>query len=331
MRVCLIGEHRGYLDEGMRKVCFYLARSLAAHHDILSLDIRDFHKKDFWRSLRSFKPEIIHYLHGPTMKSFVLLKLASLSSPKSRTIISAIHPSLNPFSFRFIGFLKPDLILVQSKRSEDLFRKLGCKTEFLPSGVDIERFKPASAEQKIGLRDKYGINKGKFVILHVGPIKRGRNLEVLKEMQRGDNQVLIVGATSPGIEQNIQRELENAGCLLWNRYFENIEEIYALADCYIFPVPFKSNPVSIEMPLSVLEAMSCNLPIITTRFGALPRVFSEDKGLYFAETRMDFLNQLEVVKKGTKVETRKKALDYSWDKTIKRLHEIYAQLMSDHQ
>lgn len=33
--------------------------------------------------------------------------------------------------------------------------------------------------------------------------------------------------------------------------------------------------------MSVLEAMSCNLPVISTRFGALTRVFSEDNGLFF--------------------------------------------------
>ena len=60
-------------------------------------------------------------------------------------------------------------------------------------------------------------------------------------------------------------------------YITHLEEIYALSDCYVFPTTDRR--YCVEMPLSVLEAMSCNLPMLTTRFGALPGVFEEASGL----------------------------------------------------
>ena len=54
-----------------------------------------------------------------------------------------------------------------------------------------------------------------------------------------------------------------------------------MSDCYVFPTVHKK--ACIETPLSVLEAMACNLPIVSTRFGALPTIFNEGSGLFFTE------------------------------------------------
>ena len=67
----------------------------------------------------------------------------------------------------------------------------------------------------------------------------------------------------------------------------NIEEVYALSDCYVFPTPPMNKINSIEIPLSVLEAMACNLSVITTKFGALPKVFEEGDGLIFVDDGED--------------------------------------------
>ena len=113
--------------------------------------------------------------------------------------------------------------------------------------------------------------------------------------------------------------------MIWKKYVENIEEIYALADCYVFPT---TNSIgSIELPLSVLEAMSCNIPVVATRFGALPRVFQEDDGLIFADKEEDFFQGLERIRNGTEVRNREKVLPYSWRNTALRLEKIYEELL----
>jgi len=325
MRICLIGP-AGPLEEGMRQVSFHLSAELGKHHQVLRLDaeLRKVLSTGFWKGLRDFDPDLIHYVPGPSIKSFFLVKMLSLHCPHVKTVMSATHPALSPLTQRFVPMVRPDLILTQSSRDEEMFTRLGCKTTFLPSGVDTERFAPVSKQMKDGLRREYGLSPDRFIILHVGSIKEKRNLRILQSMQRGQNQVLIVGTASTGVEQKIRRELEQNDCLVWIQHFKDIERIYALADCYVFPTIDRI--AAIALPLSVLEAMSCNLPVISTRFGALPRVFEESDGFHFAAKQEDFIQRLQEVKDGVQVKTREKVLSYSWESIARRLKGIYTTL-----
>lgn len=327
MRICLLGEYSSNLDEGMRKVSYHLADELRKLHQILTLDLRKVFTKNFWKDVKNFNPQIIHYIHGPSTKSFVLVKVISRYCRDAKTVMSAMHPGFYFLSKRFIPMLEPDRILIQSYETEEMFKKLGCETEFMPCGVDVDRFTPVTDKVKEDLKRKYGIEKESFVILHVGSIKESRNIQSLEKLQTGDNQVVIVGALSTGINQGIYEQLKKSGCMVWTRYFKNIEEVYALSDCYLFPTLAENKLNAIELPLSVLEAMSCNLPVISTKFGALPRVFEEGDGLFFFEKERDFLITLEEAKNVVDVKTREKVLPYSWENVGKKLEEIYYELI----
>jgi glycosyltransferase involved in cell wall biosynthesis len=126
-------------------------------------------------------------------------------------------------------------------------------------------------------------------------------------------------------ENRFLRELERVGCTVWKSFFKRIEEIYAMSDCYVFPV--KSEKNAIQLPLSVLEAMACNLPVITTKFGALPYVFTEGNGLFFVEKDDDFLYALDEIKMGLSPNTRGKVSPLSWTNLTVGLEKIYKNLL----
>ena len=329
MKICMIGKYLENLEEGMRNVSFHLAKELTKRHQVLTLDLRAIFTMAFWKDITVFNPDIVHYFYGPSIKSILLLKVISLYCRDAKTVTFAILPDFSFLSKQFIPVFKPDLVLIQSFETEEFFKKLGCKTEFLPCGADVKKFIPVTTKAKEELRERYGIDKEKFVILHVGHISEGRNVQSLKKLQNENNQVVIIGSTtSTGINQLICEQLKKSGCFVWTRYFEDIEEIYALSDCYIFTTLPVNKLNSIEMPLSVLEAMSCNLPVITTKFGALQRVFKEGNGLFFADEEKDFIIALESIKNSdTDVKTRDKVMPYSWENIGKELEEIYLDLM----
>jgi glycosyltransferase involved in cell wall biosynthesis len=82
------------------------------------------------------------------------------------------------------------------------------------------------------------------------------------------------------------------------------------------------------LPLSVLEAMSCNLPVVTTRFGALPRAVESGDGVIFVESRDELVKGVESIQDShTEVNTRDKVLCYSWENIEVRLEEIYRALV----
>jgi len=161
MKICLIGE-TGTPNEGMKNILHNFNVLLSKNHDVLMLSGWEAFKIKFWRELLKFKPEVVHYVSGLSLKTLILTKLIKLFF-KCRVIISAVHPQRS--SFLFISrFFKPDLILVQTKETERKFKNLGFKTKFLTNGVNIEKFTPVSKQEKEKLREKYNIDKKKWLI-----------------------------------------------------------------------------------------------------------------------------------------------------------------------
>lgn len=322
MRVCLVGHFENSLDEGVRNVGRHIAEKLEG----IGIGVKKINVSSIseWKEIRDFRPDIIHFILSPTLSGLIVAKFISSLRSKAKTVISAPHPTIP--NWKLLKLFKPDLILVQSGESERLFRSIGYQTEFLPNGVDTDKFKPVDLKTKEKLRDKYGIPHDKFVILHLASLKKERNLDLLKKIQKQDeNFVLIIGRKNEKIDKQVVKKLKDMGCTVWTKHFSNIEEIYNLADCYVFPTINKK--ACIEIPLSILEAMSCNLPVITTKFGALPRIFREGDGFTFIEREEDFHRTIEAIKNGIKSKTREKVLPYSWENIAKRLVEIYEKLL----
>ena len=171
------------------------------------------------------------------------------------------------------------MILCVSPAIGECVHQCGCKAEFIPLGVDMNKFHPVTKEKKKMLRKKYEIPQDKFIILHLGHINYGRNLSVLKSLQRDDNQAIIVSSTSTPEDTpkdiTLQKELESEGIVIFDKYIDSIEEVYQLSDCYAFPVTLEQGCIGI--PLSVLEAMAMTKPIITTNAGGISEIIINDQ------------------------------------------------------
>lgn len=333
MKICLIGDFRPTLDEGYTNVAFNLAKELAKRHEVIKLNPWHPLSASFWCNVGKDRPQIIHYFTAPSIFSFWILGALTIYWRGSKTVVSALHPKglslQRNLAFRkSILTHKPDLVLAQSQEMEEMFASFGYRTTFFPNGVDVQRFHPHSAQSKKKLRKKYGIGQEKFIILHVGHVKRDRNIQVFGQIQDENRQVLIVGSTyRGGGDGRLIQELSERGCIIWTEYFPNIEEIYALADCYLFPT---RGDGCLLLPLSVMEAMACNLPVISTKFGALPTLFQDGEGLFFAEKEGDFLSLLDRIKGGdVAVNTRGKVLPYTWEKVTAELEKIYTRVVSE--
>lgn len=320
MKICVVGHHVDEPDEGVRKIAHQLALELARRHQVLKLDITDVKN---WVCIRAFHPDVIHFVLSPTLQGLAAAKVLSLAHRPAPTVMSAPHPDVRHLG-RFAALFRPDLTLVQAEDSETRFRSLGFRTKFLPNGVDIARFAPVNSRTKKRLKEQHGIDHHSFVILHVGPVKRERNLRVLLPLQGDENQVVIVGRPSDNEDPKLIDELRRGGCIVRSHYLPHMEEIYGLADCYVFPATGRRH--CIEMPLAILEAMACNLPVVTTRFGAVPRVFEQGDGLLFADDADDVVRGVREVKNGVVTRTHDKVLPYAWHNLVTSLERIYEEL-----
>jgi len=334
MNICLISDFSGNLDEGMKVVGESLAKELVKTHHVLRVDVHKAIGCDVWCKLIEFNPDVLHYTSGPSPLSFIILRTLALvyktkSGRNVKTVMSATQPRLPFGCARLLENLKPDILLVQSRENEEYFGRIGFDVKYLPNGVDIKKFLPSNERRKKDLRVKYGLREDRFVVLHVGSIRANRGLDALKSVANmTDCLVLIVGATSTPAEPKVISDLIGSGCTVWRKYVQSINEIYQLADLYVFPVEEKLG--CIEIPLSVLEAMSCNLPIISTRFRGLPGLFTEGDGLFFVDNRSEISNVVKNIKSGrnlVSVQTRAKVMPYSWNNVTNVLSQYYLQLI----
>jgi glycosyltransferase involved in cell wall biosynthesis len=333
MRICLLGDFSGNHDEGMKNVSNTISKRLSFKHNILAISPREIFKKITIKNIRSFQPEIIHYLHGPTIRSLIILKIAkcfSVSRPK--TIVSATRPYFSKFSRWAVPLFKPDLVLTQSNRFEEFFKEKGCQVKFLPNGVDCDKFTPVSENEKLTLRKQFDLSENDKIVLHVGHIKANRNLDVFKKIQKIENvRVVIVGSVSESVDEKLTKNLQKSGIKIIQKFYDDVSKFYKMVDLYVFPVQDSSNKLpdsynhvgAIDMPLSVLEAMACNLPVITTNFGALSRIFEAGNGLSFCHTDGAIMNTVKKALNGVSVDTRQKVLPYHWGRVIEQLERIY--------
>lgn len=329
MRVCLVGRFENQSDEGFKNVFNQIYKRLKSHCDIYPVNISNSINKV--REIRAFGPDIIHQIAGPSPLAFPMLKfLVDVCKDKPISVMSALHSAhVNNSTYRMsvkysAKIFSPDIMLAQSENSRAVFRN-DIKVYFLPNGVDVDKFKPVSDSKKLDLRNKYGIDKDSFVVLHIGHLIRVRNLEILSKIQGNGCQVLIIGSPHAKADKNVVKTLTSRGCIIWQKYFENIEEIYQLADCYVFPV---KKGHTLLMPLSVLEAMACNLPVISVNFNGLTHFFEPSDGLFLVQNDSDILRIVKEIKKGEiKVKTREKVLQYSWETVVCKLWRIYNEVL----
>ena len=129
-----------------------------------------------------------------------------------------------------------------------------------------------------------------------------------------------------GTDHDLIRRLERDQFQIFKGYQPCIEELYQLADCYVFPT---TPGDSISMPLSVLEAMACNLPIITTRFAGLEQHFASGHGFTFIDSSGEIPTRVdESLQSAGACRTRAMVQEFSWEAVTDRLQTYYRGLIA---
>ncbi|NLO37247.1 MAG: glycosyltransferase family 4 protein [Clostridiaceae bacterium] len=251
------------------------------------------------------------------MRAFVL----SVFSHKKISVLFALQHPMNRFARILLRTSKVSVIAL-AKDSQTYFQSLlGTRAFYLKTGVDTDQFRPVTRDQKNALKERYGIPADMKVVLHVGHLKTGRNLDILQTVD-AKYFILIVVSSLTSKNADLRARLEKRPhTRIIDTYVANIQEIYQLADVYIFPVMASGN--CIDSPLSVLEAAACNLPIVTTPYGEVKELI-HGAGYYplHACSVPEVASSLEAAMGSQNVHTRETVLDYDWKKSVTRLESM---------
>lgn len=325
------------IDEGLKKFSYNFMKYALAHNEAdvcsspenIGLDgIRLYTANKLMCSTeikRLLNNKIYKYVYyipeaSSTFNSFIRLWMLKLQAPKGTKLIMISiqkrkHKMWQKLLIRMMGKFH---VISFSHSVTHYLQNIGVRAEYQTVGVDGNIYYPVSEEQKLYLREKYKVGKKAKVVLHVGHIRRRRNILMLKALQYSGYQVVVVGSTSMAYEEDVANELSNAGVKIFKEYNPHIEEMYQLADVYAFPVLRTDG--AIEFPLSILEAMACGLPIITTPFGALKDNFETTTGFRYGETEEDFIKQIDALYGTKSPQNRDLVLTrYSWDNVFENI------------
>ena len=165
--------------------------------------------------------------------------------------------------------------------------ELGIEREIqvIPNFIDVERFKPLSGFRLVvesgcvGLRtDEEEINPEEKILLHASNFREVKRVVKIVEIMRiivdhFPNVRLIIAGDGP-TRIEVERKIESLD-LCNNIHLlgvkSNMQEIMCSADMFLL------NSTLEGMPLVLLEAMSCSLPVVTTPAGGIPELVRPGK------------------------------------------------------
>jgi glycosyltransferase involved in cell wall biosynthesis len=283
----VVTELGGSPDEGMRNWTRDFVRAMSGRdHEVDLVQLRGparlaaLRPTAPWR-VRRTHPDAVQYVPYSGLTRAALLRLRSLTSlvPGAVKSIAVLQAAENARDAP--PGCTADIALFASDRLRQRHLAIARAAVVVPPVVDAGRFRPA-ANGRDEIRRSLGIGNARPMVLHVGHLAPSRGLETLGDVAKeGNASVTMVASTSTPADPEIEASLRQAGVTILRKYLPDIERYYQAADVYLFPVEKEYG--SVEIPLSVLEAIACGTPVVSTPFGGLPELFREGDGLVYAD------------------------------------------------
>jgi glycosyltransferase involved in cell wall biosynthesis len=300
--------------------------------------------------LRNIKASDIVHAHGhPYLTSLIAAKLAKryhkpfvLTQHNTFIQYDSMFDNVERLNDLLVGketLKDADRIIAVSNATKEYVLTLGAKPEkikVIHNGVDVDHFRhlPGKREE---MRTKFGIPKNAAVAITVRRLVYKNGIDTLIEsanlaIKKNPDLVFLVVGKGPD-QKGVQAKIQELG----------IEDNFRLAGfvsdrdlpfCYntadFFVLPSKSGE---GLPLVVLEAMACGLPVVATDTGGIKEILMQDFGRLvppnepelMAKAILEFsLADLASGKGELRALVKEK---YSWDRNVETLVEIYEELI----
>lgn len=257
MKIHVISTVNGLTNEGMRNVATHLSREFEKNHMVRYSGLKDI-AAVIRNSLRS---DVTFIFARANAQVYSLARVARalcgrvwivcVQKPDSAFLR---HCSNRPLKCGYLTLLGSDLDGLS-------VRKDSCVRVF-SAGIDTNKFSPVTQAQARELKLKYGFSPGKMLVVHVGHCSSGRGLEDFALLNAPQIERFVV-ASGMFEHEGTVKLLGESGVRLVSGYIPNVEEVYQMADVYLFPT--RSAEYVISIPLSVMEALACGTPVVAYR------------------------------------------------------------------
>jgi glycosyltransferase involved in cell wall biosynthesis len=257
--------------------------------------------------LRAFSPDVVH-LHNPHPAG-ALARVAKTCLSLGIPYVISTHGfvEFNDFSQGFGSprwqkpllerFVRRPLVEVAqraacvfmlSPNEKSTLLGMGVAEERLrvvPNGVDAYFLEPVRESDRIRLLRRFELPAGSPLLLFVGNHTFNKGIDVLLRalgMMRENAVAVIAGAIRS--KPDNEKLILSSGLALTDKRFlftdfiskEELRALYHSVDAFVFPSRADT------LPLVILEAMACGLPVVSTEVGGIPYEVTPEEGILVA-------------------------------------------------
>lgn len=224
-----------------------------------------------------------------------------------------------------------DAVMVPTQTFADFLKSVGVQKpiSIVSNGVDTERFHPSSLNIKI--RDKYNIPRTSVVFFFLGRLDRDKNVATLvKAMPYTLKNIRLLVVGKGKVEKllhGLASKLRVLEKIVWVDYLseEQMASFYHAADCFAVMSPYEVQSIV------TLQAISCGLPVIAARAGALPELVKPSVNGFLPNTydfktlaaKMNILAKNKRMRRSFGIASRRIALHHDKAKALRKLELLY--------
>ncbi len=210
------------------------------------------------------------------------------------------------------------------------FRKVRPRSVVIGNGVDPERFRPPTADERGTARDRLGLADDDRAVLFVGHEfdRKGLPQIVAAVADLPSTTHLVVVGGTPDLVSGIERShgaqllgarLHLLGPVADPRWVFHGCDVFVLASAYE------------AYPLVVLEALASGLPVVTTRVGSASELIADGANGHVVErTPASIRRGIEAALSGdpqaARSAARSTALEHTWDVVAARYLALFEEL-----
>lgn len=270
------------------------ARGVTFHpleHSTRSMSVLDDLRaaREFYQLCRELQPDIVH-THNP--KPGVYGRIAARLA-RVPLVVNTVHGLYAQPTDRFakravvyglerVAALFSNAELVQNPEDVAVLRSLRVpqrKLTVLGNGVDLERFGPATAEERAATRHELALADDEVVIGAVGRLVDEKGYPELFDAfatvrKRHPNaRLVVVGPHQPdkadAVSPDTMKQAE-AGGVTFLGHRDDVERLYSTFDIYVLASHREG------FPRSAMEAAACGLPLVATDIRGCRQVVDDD-------------------------------------------------------
>jgi len=244
------------------------------------------------------------------------------------------------WSTEFVARHATHLIAVSEATKRDLVKKLNVKPQRITvvhEAVDQSFFYKRAVREIEQVKKELGITKN--YLLFVGTIQPRKNLQRLIEAfsKIKNKEIELVLAGKPGwLYEDIYDAPKKLGILERVKFIghvrdEQLPSLYSGASVFVFPSLFEG------FGLPILEAMSCEVPVLTSKVSCMPEISGGKALLVDPYKTSEIVSGIEKLLNDKKLanrlvkEGREWSRRFTWEKTAKKTIAVFEKVGGENE